>query len=71
MTDNKSAVPEKDSSQWRKNESLIARDPVLREARDISEGFRPSSTSGSRVAGGSQAYKDGWDRIFGKRDSDE
>ena len=71
MTDKKSPVPEKDSAQWRKNESLIARDPVLRQARDISEGFRPSTTSGSRVAGGSQAYKDGWDRIFGKRDSDE
>lgn len=71
MTDKKSPVPQKDSAQWRKNESLIARDPVLRQARDISEGFRPSTTSGSRVAGGSQAYKDGWDRIFGKRDSDE
>ena len=67
MSDKKSAVPEKNSSQWRKNESLIARDPVLREARDISEGFRPSTTSGSRVAGGSQAYKDGWDRIFGSK----
>lgn len=71
MTDKKSAVPEKDSAQWRKNESLIARDPVLRQARDISEGFRPSSTSGSRVAGGSQAYKDGWDRIFGNKDKEE
>ena len=71
MTDKKSPVPQKDSAQWRKNESLIARDPVLRQARDISEGFKPSTTSGSRVAGGSQAYKDGWDRIFGKRDSDE
>ena len=72
MSDKKSAVPEKNSSQWRKNESLIARDPVLREARDISEGFRPSTTSGSRVAGGSEAYKAGWDRIFGsKKDSDE
>ena len=71
MSDKKSAVPEKNSKQWRKNESLIAKDPVLREARDISEGFRPGTTSGSRVAGGSQAYKDGWDRIFGKQDSDE
>ena len=70
MSDKKSAVPEKNSKQWRKNESLIAKDPVLREARDISEGFRPSS-AGSRVAGGSQAYKDGWDRIFGKQDEDE
>jgi len=67
MSDKKSPVPEKNSSQWRKNESLIARDPVLREARDISEGFRPSSTSGSRAAGGSEAYKAGWDRIFGSK----
>ena len=72
MTDKKSPVPQKDSAQWRKNESLIARDPVLRQARDISEGFKPSTTSGSRVAGGSDAYKAGWDRIFGnKKDSDE
>jgi len=71
MSDKESAVPKKDSPQWRRNESLIARDPVLREARDISEGFRPSSTSGSRVAGGSEAYKAGWDRIFGNKDRDE
>jgi hypothetical protein len=72
MSDKKSDVPEKNSRQWRKNESLIAKDPVLRQARDISEGFRPGTTSGSRVAGGSQSYKDGWDRIFGnKKDSDE
>lgn len=66
-----SSVPGKNTTQWKKNESLIARDPALRAARDISEGFRPSSTSGSRVAGGSDAYKEGWDRIFGKRDSEE
>ncbi len=70
MSKKKSPVPEKNSAQWRKNESLIARDPVLREARDISEGFRPSGHSGSRTPVPSQAYKDNWDAIFGKKERD-
>jgi hypothetical protein len=44
---------------------------MLRAARDQAEGFNPNSTSsgvGTRVGGASDAYKDGWDRIFGKKD---
>lgn len=70
----KGRVPEKGTTQWKRNEREIARNPVLRRARDISEGFSGNSTSttGSRVGGASEAYKDGWDRIFGsKKDSDE
>lgn len=68
MSDSKSNIPEKGSSQWKKNEKLIAKDPALRAARDVSEGFRPGS--GIVSTGNSQAYKDGWDRIFGKKDAD-
>ena len=56
-------TPPKGSKQWRKNESIIAKNPILRAARDTAEGFRPGS--GITSAGNSQAYKDGWDRIFG------
>ena len=39
----KSNIPPKNSSQWIKNEKLIAKNPILREARDIQQGFKPSS----------------------------
>lgn len=60
-------APEKNSTQWVKNEKIINENPVLRAARDTAEGFRPS---GGRITTGtsSQAYKDGWDAIFGKKD---
>lgn len=63
----KGSPPEKGSSQWKKNESIIAKNPFLRSVRDKSEGFTSSSTS----TGGwtpSQAYKDNYDAIFGKKD---
>ena len=69
MSDDKSPIPPKDSAQWKKNEKLIATNPILRKARDISEGFKPGS--GIVSSGNSQAYKDGWDRIFGKKDKDQ
>jgi len=59
----------KNSTQWKKNEKIIAKNPMLRKARDISEGFKPSS--GIVSADNSQAYKDGWDRIFGKKKDEE
>ncbi len=67
----KGKVPEKGTAQWKRNESAIARNPILRRARDISEGFSGNSTSltGSRVGGASDAYKEGWDRIFGNKDN--
>lgn len=60
-------IPEKNSSEWKRNEKLINETPALRNVRDITEGFRPS---GGRIATGtsSQAYKDNWERIFGKKD---
>lgn len=64
----KGKIPEKNSSQWRKNESIINSNPTLKRMRDNAEGFTRSTTSGSRVGGASEAYKDGWDRIFGNKD---
>ena len=66
MKDN---IPKKNTRQWIKNEKLIAKNPVLRSARDTAEGFKPSS--GITTGGNDQAYKDGWDRIFGKKKKDE
>ena len=68
----KGRVPPKNSSQWKANEKIINSNPTLKRMRDESEGFTRSTVSGSRVGGASEAYKDGWDRIFGsKKDSDE
>lgn len=63
--------PKKNSSQWRKNESMIAKHPGLRAARDISEGFTPGKSVGTGGWTPSEAYKNNYDLIFGKKDSDE
>ena len=64
-----SKIPEKGSSDWKRNEKIIAKNPVLRAARDTAEGFRPSS--GITTAGGnSEEYKNNYDQIdFTKRDT--
>lgn len=70
----KGRVPEKGTAQWKRNEKVISSNPALRRARDISEGFSGNSTAttGSRVGGASDAYKEGWERIFGnKKDLDD
>ena len=71
MSDKPSSIPEKNSSQWKKNESLIAKNSALRAARDIVEGFKPSSgiTTGGDIT---QQYKDNYDKIdFSVRMPDE
>lgn len=56
--------PEKGSKQWIKNESAIAKNPLLRELRDTSEGFKPGSTI--RTAG----FGDNYDKIdFNNKDN--
>jgi len=55
--------PKKGSKQWVNNEKIIAKHPVLRQVRDTAEGFRTGSGIVSDY--NSQAYKDGWERIFG------
>ena len=67
----KGKIPEKNSNQWKANEKIINSNPTLKSMRDQSEGFTRSTVSGSRVAGGSDAYKSGWDAIWGNKDKDE
>ena len=64
----KGRIPKKDSSQWKANEKIINSNPTLKRMRDESEGFTRSTVSGSRVGGASEAYKDGWDAIWGNKD---
>ena len=57
-------IPPKNSREWISNESKIAKDPTLKRIRDIQQGFKPTGIS---TGINDQAYKDGWDRIFGKK----
>lgn len=82
MTDSKNTIPEKNTSQWKKNEKIINESPVLKHARDTAEGIeKPSghykNNSGQwhggkgstpRVDTNSKQYRDNFDRIFGKKD---
>lgn len=64
---NNSKIPERNSSQWIKNEKIINETPYLRAARDRAEGFTSRGSSGAKHVP-SQAYKDNYDLIFGKKD---
>ncbi len=59
--DNKSNIPKKESKQWKRNESIIAKNPQLRRMRDIQQGFNPSSSINTGVV--DQQYKDNYDKI--------
>tara|TARA_R100001460_G_scaffold98262_1_gene141036 strand:- start:5540 stop:5800 length:261 start_codon:yes stop_codon:yes gene_type:complete len=61
MSEEKSNIPKKNSRNWTKNEKLISKEPVLRRARDISEGFKPSS--GITTGANDEQYKAGYDKI--------
>jgi hypothetical protein len=67
--DDKKATSNFDKSTVRKAEKLIDSSPEFKRVRDISNGFKPGSGITSGV--NDQAYKDGWDRIFGKKKKDE
>ena len=57
-------IPKKNSAQWKRNESIIAKNPQLRRMRDIQQGFKP--TSGITSAG----FGDAYDQIdWGKKDN--
>jgi len=58
---NKGNIPEKNTSQWKKNEKLIAKHPGLRAARDIQQGFKPGTGISSGV--NDAQYKAGYDQI--------
>lgn len=70
MSKDQGNVPEKNSRKWVKNESIIAKNPVLRAARDTAEGFKPSS--GITTGANDEQYKQGYDKIqWGKKDPDK
>lgn len=61
-------APKTNSKQWIKNESLIAKNPTLRAARDQAEGFKPGSGISSGVV--DEQYKENYDKInWGKKDT--
>lgn len=66
----KQATERFDKSTVKKAEKLIDSSPELRKARDISNGFKPSSGISASGAGDPK-YAEGWDRIFGKKKKDE
>jgi len=68
-SDDKKATERFDKSTVKAAEKFIDGSPQLRQARDIANGFKPSS--GISSGANDQAYKDGWDRIFGKKKKDE
>jgi len=57
-----SKIPTTGSSQWKKNEKMIATNPILRAARDTAQGFKASSgiTTGGDV---SPEYKENYSKI--------
>ena len=59
-------IPEKNTSQWKKNEKLIAKEPLLRSARDVQQGFKPGSGISTGV--NDQQYKEGYDKIKWTKD---
>ena len=59
--------PRKGSSEWIRNERIINQTPALKQMRDKSQGL--SSRGTNYLDAPSQAYKDGWERIFGKKEN--
>ncbi len=62
----KGTIPDKNTTQWKKNEKLISKHPTLRAARDVSEGFTPSSGVSTGV--NDEQYKAGYDKIKWTKD---
>ena len=56
-----SKIPKQGSDQWKKNESIIAKNPVLRRFRDMQQGFKPTSSINTGI--NDQVYKDNFDKI--------
>ena len=61
MKDKYSKAPDKNTTQWRKNEKIINQNKVLKSARDKVEGF--SKTSMITTGVNDEQYKAGYDQI--------
>lgn len=64
----KGNIPAKNTPEWRRNEKIINETPFLKRARDQAEGFSGKSSTATGGWTPSQAYKDNYDAIFGKKD---
>lgn len=60
--------PKKGSAAWKKNEKIIASNPILRGLREQSQGATGASTSSTGSWVPSEAYKNNYDQIFGKKE---
>jgi len=61
-------TPDKGSAQWKKNEKIINNNPFLRGMREKSEGFSGTNTGTTGGWTPTEAYKNNYDAIFGKKD---
>jgi hypothetical protein len=59
----------KNSSDWKKTEKTITKNPTLRRVRDIAEGFKPGSTISTGV--NDEQYKENYDKIKWNKDKKE
>lgn len=71
----KGRTPDKGTSQWKKNEKIINENPLLKQARDKTEGLDSSRKKYSTTGAGKgsayrpvdkASYDDNFDRIFKK-----
>jgi len=76
----KGKTPEKGSKEYNRNEKIINNNPVLKKARDTTEGFNTANKNygsshggkgSSQRPGNKAAYEDGWDRIWGNKNSSQ
>jgi len=67
----KGSTPDKGSAQWKKNEKIINENPFLRSVREKSEGFSGKSTTSTNGWTPTEAYKNNYDAIFGKKDKQD
>ena len=56
-------APDKKTSQWKKNESIIAKNPFLRAQRDKTQGLDGSKVGAISTGVNDQQYKDNFDKI--------
>jgi len=64
-----SQPPKKNTTAWKKNESIIAKNPFLRAQRDKTEGFKPGSVINTGV--NDEEYKANYDKIQWNKDKDK
>lgn len=63
------SIPEKGSSEWKRNERIINQNPVLKAARDTTEGL---SSRGEQYLGApTPEYKAGYEQIDWSKRSDD